>query len=140
MELSLDEVLDVLTAAWHLAADVLPSFIQGSDIARPAGPPVVELYLASDRGREQGTSDLRKMVDFSPFGHSERSQIPEMSVAITGPLYIGDTGRRLRAGEGLAYLGQAYGFTDASADWGASSTAKPARQPPRRAEVSGLSG
>jgi hypothetical protein len=117
MRLSLHEVQALLTAAWQLAADVLPSSIEGSDAARPAGPPVVELYLAAERGREHGTSDLRDMVDFSPFGRSDRSQIPAMSVAITGPLHLSPADCQMWARRAFAYLGQAYGFTDASANW-----------------------
>lgn len=111
------EVLELLTAAWQLAADVLLSLIAGSDAARPAGPPVVELYLAADRGRERGTSDLRKLIDFAPYGQSDRSQIPEMTVAITGPLHLTPADRQLWVRRALAHGGQAYGFTDASVDW-----------------------
>ena len=116
MRLPLDEVLELLTAAWQQASDAL-SFIEGSDTSRAAGTPLAELYLAADRGREQGRSDLRNLIDFSPFGHSDRSPIPEMLVTITGPLHRSSTDRQLRARQAIVYMGQAYGFDDASADW-----------------------
>lgn len=105
--------------AWQTATEVLPTFITPNPRSgRWAGPPTVELRLSA----EQQHSDpgppplLTDLVDFAAFGERTDDQLASMAVTITAPPLLPRELRRPLTRQALAYMGQAFGFTDASDD------------------------
>jgi len=120
LRLSVEEVAEVLTAAWQTAAGRLTSAI-AADLAgrRWAYPPTVELRLIAE-ARYDGTPnrqpELSDYIDLSPLGHSDRGQIREMAVTITADPQLGLDERRSQARKALTYMARQFGFLDAAED------------------------
>ena len=117
IRLSMEEVAEVLTVAWHTATERLPSVIADD----PAGmrwsyPPTVELRITAE-ARYDGTPrrqpELSDYIDMSPLGHSDRRQIREMAVTITAPPQLSSDERRSETRKALTYMVRQFGFLDA---------------------------
>jgi hypothetical protein len=78
-----------------------------------SGPPRVELRLSAEQAPEQGLKqlDLTDMIDFSPWGGTDRTPLPLMVVTIAGPVRLTDQERHKRTGEAIAFMAQGFGFS-----------------------------
>lgn len=141
MRLSLDEVLAFLSAAWHTVAETTPELMVDDPGTVPfAWPPVAELRLSAEHRHDETTNlrDLRDLVDFAPFGTSDRDHLTEISVTITGPLRLSRDDRQARTRQGLAYMGQGPGFNDSMMS--PKTGSRPSRSPKPTSRISASAG
>jgi hypothetical protein len=118
LQLSADEVAAFLATAWQTATEVLPeTAAREPDGFLFAWPPLVELRLSADRFDEASRRYLPDLVDLSVFGASDRSQLSEMAVTISGPLRLGQDDRRTRTRQALAHMARGFGFDHVSDSW-----------------------
>ena len=133
LRLSLGELADIFSAAWHSVAELLPAAILGDvDAVPPAGPPLVDLLLSATtpvdllferlslmtlrdlrrlarlllgKGGKHRRGDLRGFVNFSPFvRNGSHPRLTEMSVRITGPLQLSTGERQQRTRQALSWM------------------------------------
>ena len=120
LRLSVQEVAEFLISAWQAATEILPTLVTTDILGMQwAYPPTVELRLSAEHDPSAPTGPqpmLGDYIDLSPLGVSDRGQIPVMAVTITAPPVLSTTDRRADAAEALAYMGQQFGFLDATAD------------------------
>ncbi|MEV6266713.1 hypothetical protein AB0L64_06090 [Kribbella sp. NPDC051936] len=86
--LSLNEIVDFLTAAWHIAFDVLPLALdEDISLPNPGGRPRVSLHLISEHPPNTGpkrTFRLGDLVDLSPFGTTQKTRLSQLDIAVIG--------------------------------------------------------
>jgi hypothetical protein len=114
MPVSLAELTPFLTSAWRAVTDDLPAMLDPDPTFGPfSGPPLVELRLSAEQPPEQGLKQLglTDMIDFSPWGGTDRTSLPLMVVTIAGPVRLTDQERYKRAGEAIAFMAQGFGFS-----------------------------
>ena len=110
--LELDEVQDILAAAWEAVTIDLPGALAPDPALGPySAPPAVELRLAAgQRVDPAAQADLTSMIDFTDLGSTDRKPLPLMTVTVHGPLRPADTELHERAAEALAFMTQGFGF------------------------------
>ena len=119
LRLSLEELTEFLSVAWQTATEVLPAIITPDPRGgRWAGPPTVELRLSAEQKHDVPGPPplLTDLVDFAAFGERVDAQLTSMAVTITAPPQLPRELRRALTRQAFVYMGQAFGFTDASED------------------------
>ncbi|CAL9474927.1 hypothetical protein [Streptomyces sp. enrichment culture] len=114
--LSLGEVMTVLFAAWKTATEVLPWLgVPDARTRRWTSPPEVELSLSTDRAHnDEGSSiALTDVIDFSPFGPTDRRRLTKMSITTTAAPFLSRYERDSLVREAVAEMGMAFGFAQA---------------------------
>jgi hypothetical protein len=104
--------------AWQTATEVLPTLVTPDPYGgRWAGPPTLELRLSAEQQHgAPGSPQLSNLVDFAAFGEQTEDRITEMAVTITAPPLLRRETRRALTRQAFEYMGQAFGFMDASED------------------------
>ena len=113
LKLSLDELTAYLSAAWHTAADILPTLVVEDPFAiSPRYPPTVELWLSTDSPGDEirNCRDLRNRVDFAPFARTGGSQLTHMSVNMIGPPQLNYSERAKQINRALINMMRQAGF------------------------------
>lgn len=110
--LELDEVQDILAAAWEAVTIDLPAALDPDPALGPySAPPAVELRLAAGQPADPvAQADLTSMIDFTDLGSTDRKPLPLMTVTVHGPLRPAGTDLHERAAETLAFMTQGFGF------------------------------
>lgn len=116
--LSMGEVTEFFTVAWHTATETLAAVVTNGTAAKLwTYPPTIELRLSAERRYDNTPSPqplLDEYIDFSPLGRTDRDQIREMAVTITAPPKLDPSGRRSETRKALTYMAQQFGFLDAT--------------------------
>ncbi|MGH3674752.1 MAG: hypothetical protein ACRDU5_03255 [Mycobacterium sp.] len=90
LRVTMTELIEFFTQAWHVATMVVPLAALDDLIhTQPAGAPRLELYIQSERPENGGTDRTVRpldMVDLSRLGTPRSSQPRDLSVAVTAPL------------------------------------------------------
>ncbi|MDF2258293.1 RNA-binding domain-containing protein [Streptantibioticus ferralitis] len=115
-KLTLEEVQEVLFAAWTTAAHLLPQ----AATPRPSnhrwsGNPTVELCLSAEHGYDQSGPHLMlpDLIDLTPLGPTDRTTLPEMSVTITTVPWKAEADQRQLLRRALARMVHGFGFLEA---------------------------
>ena len=110
--LELDEVQDILAAAWEAVTIDLPGALAPDPALGPySAPPAVELRLAAgQRADPAAQADLTSMINFTDLGSTDRKPLPLMTVTVHGPLRQADTDLHECAAEALVFMTQGFGF------------------------------
>lgn len=117
--LSWSEIAEFLTAASQMAVTVLPEMVTAeSATMRWTSPPTVEIRLSTeDLGNTTGPPPLlTDMIDFTPFGTSDRTALVEMAVTITAPPRLTADARRDLTRQAIEHMAHGFGFLDATED------------------------
>jgi len=120
-QLSIGEIVEVLVAAWDVAAMVAPlAAVDDPALMPPAAPPFVEVHLqtsapiTTSTGRQLLLSDV---IDLSAFGEPAREDTRrETGMRVTAPLGIDRQHRRRLVVSGLARLARSWSYIDADED------------------------
>ncbi|MER6566295.1 ATP-binding protein [Streptomyces sp. NPDC001093] len=115
-KLTLEEVQEVLFAAWTTAAHLLPQTATLEPSAhRWSGSPTVEICLSAEHGYDQPGPHLMlpDLIDLTPLGSTDRNTLPEMSVAITTLPWKEETDQRQLLRRAMARMVQGFGFLEA---------------------------
>ncbi len=100
IRLSMEEVAEVLIVAWQTATEQLAAVLAGDPAAmRWSYPPTVELRLTAEArydGNPQRQPELGDYINMSSLGQTDRDQIREMAVTITGPPQLTPASCRFR--------------------------------------------
>lgn len=110
--ISFDELIGYMSAAWHTAAEILPSLVVDDPAAvPPVRVPKMIMSLGVHPDQDAPSScDIRDLVDFSPIEMRDDRQLTNMSVKIQGPLYLSRGERTLQTQHALIYLIQHSGY------------------------------
>ncbi|MBB4771819.1 serine/threonine-protein kinase [Actinomadura livida] len=118
LRLSLKEVVEFLTIAWHTATEVLPAAVTDmSTDHRWTDPPTVQLQLITERDFNQKLAlqaPLDEYIDLSPFGESDQGPFHELLVTIISTPILTSQERTTLTQKAVIDMAQRYGFLDAT--------------------------
>jgi len=88
LRIAAGELLGFLTSGWQAAEALVLTTGQAAAEVPPAGPTRLELYIQNRRPENSGGPRVVRtldMVDLSAFGPPRRTQLSDLSVAVTAP-------------------------------------------------------
>lgn len=115
LRITLSELIDFFSTAWHITTMVFPSAAT-DDLVEipPAGAPRLELYIQNERPEGSGDPRVRRtldMVDLSTFGRPRRQQIRDLAVAVTTPIGLSQPEIHSLVERAMERISEDFGFT-----------------------------
>lgn len=118
LRVSLPELIDFFSMAWHITTLVLPLAVTHDPVEiAPTGAPRVELYIQNERPEASGDPRVLRtldMVDLSTFGRARRKQIRDLAVAVTTPLGLPQPEIDSLVRRAMERIAEDFGFTSAA--------------------------
>jgi hypothetical protein len=111
LRVTVDELVDFYSNAWHVATMVLPlAATQDPLSVPPTGSPTLELHITHEQPETNArTRTTEQLVDLSIFGRTRQNQLRDLAIRVTTPLdqahheinsHVKTTLKRMAAGFG----------------------------------------